>query len=88
VYLLFAQEPGYKFPECFAHVVPETVDARAGFDVTQFMSVAGLSPPVAMNYFVGRHEPGEGETGTVPVRATTTSFRSVDCFKSRTMLVL
>ncbi|KAJ5125049.1 uncharacterized protein N7515_008874, partial [Penicillium bovifimosum] len=81
VYLLFAQD-GRKFPECFAHVIPKTIDARAGFDVREFMSAAELSPPVAMNYFVGRHEPGHGETATVPVRATTTSFRSVDCTTS------
>ncbi|OQE06387.1 hypothetical protein PENVUL_c018G01925 [Penicillium vulpinum] len=79
VYLLFAQPPGYKFPECFSHVFPETVSARAGFDVRGFIQAAGLNPPIAMNYFIGRHEPTEGETTTMPHGATTTSFRSVDC---------
>jgi hypothetical protein len=79
VYLLFAQPPAYEFPECFSHVFPETVSARAGFDTRKFVQAAGLDPPVAMNYFIGRHEPTEGETTTMSQGATTTSFRSVDC---------
>ncbi|KAJ5676365.1 hypothetical protein N7536_012537 [Penicillium majusculum] len=79
VYLLFAQPPAYQFPYCFSHVFPETVSARAGFDIREFMQAAGLDPPIAMNYFIGRHEPAEGETTTMPQSATTTSFRSVDC---------
>ncbi|OQE13289.1 hypothetical protein PENFLA_c051G02403 [Penicillium flavigenum] len=79
VYLLFAQPPTYQFPECFSHVFPETVSARAGFDMRKFVPAAGLDPPIAMNYFIGRHEPTEGETTTMPRGATTTSFRSVDC---------
>ncbi|KAJ5394861.1 uncharacterized protein N7487_009164 [Penicillium crustosum] len=79
VYLLFAQPPAYRFPDCFSHVFPETVSARAGFDIREFMQAAGLDPPVAINYFIGRHEPAEGETTTMPHSATMTSFRSVDC---------
>ncbi|KAJ5371610.1 hypothetical protein N7517_003616 [Penicillium concentricum] len=79
VYLLFVQPPAYQFPECFSHVFPETVSARAGFDIREFVKAAGLEPPIAMNYFIGRHEPSEGETTTIPQSATTTSFRSVDC---------
>ena len=79
VYLLFAQPPAYQFPECFAHVFPETVSARAGFDIRKFVQAAGLSPPIAMNYFIGRHEPAEGEMTTMPHSVTTTSFRSVNC---------
>ncbi|KAJ5190012.1 Major facilitator superfamily domain general substrate transporter [Penicillium cf. griseofulvum] len=78
VYLLFAQPAAYRFPECFSHVFPETVSARAGFDIMEFVQAAGLDPPIAMNYFIGRHEPADGET-TMPYSATTTSFRSVDC---------
>ncbi|KAJ5966709.1 hypothetical protein N7501_002957 [Penicillium viridicatum] len=79
VYLLFAQPPAYHFPECFSHVFPETVSARAGFDIREFVQAAGLDPPISMNYFIGRHEPAEGETTTMPQSATTTSFRSIDC---------
>ncbi|KAJ5817397.1 hypothetical protein N7447_009630 [Penicillium robsamsonii] len=79
VYLLFAQPPAYRFPDCFSHVFPETVRARAGFDIREFVQAAGLDPPIAMNYFIGRHEPSEGETTTITHSATTTSFRSVDC---------
>lgn len=86
VYLLFTQPRDYHFPDCFAHVFPKTVDARAGFDIRDFVQAAGLDPPVAMNYFIGRHEPTEGETSTVSQTATTTSFRSVDCSPSTTGL--
>ncbi|KAJ5521090.1 hypothetical protein N7463_001543 [Penicillium fimorum] len=79
VYLLFVQPPAYQFPDCFSHVFPETVSARAGFDIREFVQAAGLDPPIAMNYFVGRHEPTEGETTTIPHGATTTSFYSMDC---------
>ncbi|CAI7636595.1 unnamed protein product [Penicillium glandicola] len=79
VYLLFAQPPTYQFPQCFSHVFPETVSARSGFDIRRFVQAAGLDPPIAMNYFIGRHEPAEGEITTMPLSATTTSFRSVDC---------
>ncbi|KGO76012.1 Major facilitator superfamily domain, general substrate transporter [Penicillium italicum] len=79
VYLLFEQPPAYQFPPCFSHVFPETVSARAGFDIREFVKAAGLDPPIAMNYFIGRNEPTDGETTTMPPSATTTSFRSVDC---------
>ncbi|KAL3497178.1 citrate synthase-like protein [Aspergillus germanicus] len=51
VYLLFRQPRGYKFPDCFGHIFPKTVEARAGFDLQQFTDVAGLQFPVAGNYF-------------------------------------
>ncbi|KAJ5353397.1 hypothetical protein N7452_002371 [Penicillium brevicompactum] len=79
VFLLFAQRYEYRFPNCFAHVFPETVDARAGFDIRKFMQAAGLDPPLAMNYFFGRHEPADGDPKTMPPNATTTSFRFVNC---------
>ncbi|KAJ5593717.1 hypothetical protein N7537_010621 [Penicillium hordei] len=79
VYLLFGQPPAYQFPDCFSHVFPETVSARAGFDIREFVQAAGLDPPIGMNYFIGSHGPAEGETTTMPQSPTTTSFRSVDC---------
>lgn len=84
VFLLFAQPSEYLFPDCFAHVFPETVGARSGFDVAKFIQVAGLDPPIAMNYFIGRNQPAEDEPTPV-VSATTTSFRSVDCPTSATV---
>ncbi|KAJ5153630.1 uncharacterized protein N7500_009069 [Penicillium coprophilum] len=88
VYLLFEQPEAYQFPECFSHVFPETVSARAGFDIREFIQATVLDPPVAMNYFIGRHEPGQGETTTMSYSATTTSFRSVDCATRTAGLVL
>lgn len=42
--------------------MPETVEARAGFDVRQFVDVAGLGAPVAVNFvWVG----GGGDGGIV-----------------------
>ncbi|KXG51977.1 Major facilitator superfamily domain, general substrate transporter [Penicillium griseofulvum] len=78
VYLLFTQPAAYQFPECFSHVLPETVNARAGFDIKEFVQAAGLDAPIAMNYFIGKHVPSDGEN-TMPYSATMTSFRSVDC---------
>jgi hypothetical protein len=87
VFLLFAQHSQYEFPECFAHVFPETVSARSGFDIRKFVQVTGLDPPIAINYFFGRHEPADGESTTVPLTATTTSFYSVNCPTSATSLL-
>lgn len=78
VYLLFAQSPSYRFPECFSHIPPKTVDARAGFDMRQFMQVAALDPPIAVNYFVARNNATDDDRSPSP-SATTTSFRSVTC---------
>ncbi|KAF2215738.1 hypothetical protein CERZMDRAFT_15437, partial [Cercospora zeae-maydis SCOH1-5] len=49
--LIFRQPPDFEFPECFESMLPATIDARAGFDLEQFMNVTRLSPPVAANYF-------------------------------------
>jgi hypothetical protein len=32
----------YQFPGCFSHVFPETVSARAGFNIRKFVQAAGL----------------------------------------------
>lgn len=76
-YLLFTQPESYKFPECFSHIPPKTLDGRAGFDVYEFISAAALDPPIAMNYFFGRNN---ASAGAEPIPSpTTTSFRSMTC---------
>jgi hypothetical protein len=79
VYVLFEQPPAYRFPHCFAHMFPPTPEARAGFDIPKFIQAAELGPPLAMNYFVGRHEPTSGDPTSAMPSATATSFRSVNC---------
>ncbi|PLN83102.1 citrate synthase [Aspergillus taichungensis] len=80
VYLLFRQPTTYTFPECFAHIFPPALDARVGFDVRQFVRVAGLDAPVAASYFfVERDEPVFGTptvTATGTTAATATGTRS------------
>lgn len=76
VYFLFQQPSGYQFPQCFSHLPPRTMDARAGFDMREFMHAAGLETPTAVNYFFGRHNVSDCAPGP---SATTTSFRSVMC---------
>ncbi|GES65011.1 citrate synthase [Aspergillus terreus] len=79
VYLLFHQKADYKFPSCFSHIFPPTADARAGFDVRQFMRAAKLDAPVAGNYFFVEFD-GPLPTPTTPVATpTTTSLRSAPC---------
>lgn len=79
VFLLFKQPPQYKFPDCFTHVFPESVSARSGFDIKTFIQAAKLDPPIAMNYFFGRHDPADGESTNSPLSATTTFFHYVNC---------
>ncbi|KAJ5404539.1 hypothetical protein N7509_004410 [Penicillium cosmopolitanum] len=79
VFLLFAQPPDYRFPKCFSHIPPKTPDARAGFDLRQFMHAAGLGPPVAVNYFYGRNQASDHNSPPPSSSVTTTSFRSVTC---------
>lgn len=86
VYLLFAQPPAYKFPECFSHIPPETMEARAGFDVREFMRAAALGPPIAVNYFFARNDKPDGNHPSPSSSATTTSFQSVFCDTSPTSL--
>ncbi|GAB1214294.1 hypothetical protein ATERTT37_003456 [Aspergillus terreus] len=79
VYLLFHQKADYEFPSCFSHIFPPTADARAGFDVRQFMQAAKLEAPVAGNYFFVEYD-GPLPTHTAPVATpTTTSLRSAPC---------
>jgi hypothetical protein len=82
VYFLFEQSPTYRFPPCFAHMFPPTPEARAGFDIQRFIEAAKLDPPLALNYFVGWHEPTSTDPTSVIPSATTTSFRSVYCSTS------
>jgi hypothetical protein len=84
VYLLYRQPRGYKFPDCFGHIFPKTVEARAGFDIRQFTDVAGLQFPVAGNYFyVDNSEPvtSTAHPRTSPV---TTWLRSAPCGHPKT----
>ncbi|KAL4874007.1 phosphatidylethanolamine-binding protein [Aspergillus spectabilis] len=72
VYLVFEQEEEYEFPGCFGHIFPKTFDARAGFDLRQFVAIAGLGRPVAGNYFVGEND----ETTVTGTLTTDTSITS------------
>ena len=82
LYLLFQQPSGYMFPECFSHIPPKTVQARAGFDLREFMAAASLDQPVALNYFIAQMDVPDGADPPSLPTATTTSFRSVLCTKS------
>lgn len=79
VFLLFNQSEVYDFPQCFEYIPPKTMEARAGFDIRQFMDAAGLDPPVAINYFFGYRKPSHEEHPVPASSVTQTSFRSVDC---------
>lgn len=83
VYFLFEQPSSYRSPQCFSHIPPKTVDARAGFDMREFMHAAGLGTPVAVNYFFARSN--ASDCAPIP-SATTTSFRSVACDTTPTAL--
>jgi hypothetical protein len=79
VFLLFVQPPSYKFPSCFSHIPPMTLQARLGFDLYEFMRAADLDPPVAINYFYGQNRASDDCAPTPSASGTTTSFRSVTC---------
>ncbi|KAJ5179281.1 hypothetical protein N7492_002491 [Penicillium capsulatum] len=78
IYLLYEQSETYEFPDCFSHIPPKTLDGRAGFDMREFMSAAGLGSPIALNYFFGRNNASDSEVTSIPSH-TTTSFRSMTC---------
>ncbi|KAJ5698837.1 hypothetical protein N7462_000842 [Penicillium macrosclerotiorum] len=86
VYLLFEQPTFYQFPQCFTHIFPATMEARAGFDIKEFMLAATLNPPLAINYFFGKNTTQDKEDPSPPPSATTTYFRSVICDTSPTSL--
>nr|ASK38718.1 PEBP-like protein [Paecilomyces divaricatus] len=76
VLLLFEQPTTYRFPECFSSTRPISVDTRSGFNLAQFMHVAGLQEPIAASYFTARNE----ETPSAPPpRVTTTSLSTAPC---------
>ncbi|EAW14391.1 YbhB/YbcL family Raf kinase inhibitor-like protein [Aspergillus clavatus NRRL 1] len=83
VYLLYEQDPEYVFPECFGHIFPQTMEARAGFDIRQFVHAAGLRPPVAGNFFFVDNDESTTRTMTTtpPGRemSTTTWLTSAPC---------
>ena len=74
-FLLFVQPSGYVFPECFSDMLPLTLPARQGFDIEQFMQVAGLGKPIAANYFYAVNSVPATSTRV----ATATSLSSADC---------
>ena len=65
------------FPECFRGFLSETVEARSGFDIRQFVDVARLESPIAVN-FVWVGDGDVNATGTVVV-ASRTSLASAPC---------
>ena len=73
--LLFVQPSGYVFPECFSYMLPLTVAARSGFNLHQFMQVAGLGEPIAANYFYVVNSDPVSSTRV----ATATSLTSAEC---------
>ncbi|GKZ28276.1 hypothetical protein AbraIFM66950_000088 [Aspergillus brasiliensis] len=86
LYLLYTQPPDYIFPDCFGHIFPRTVEARAGFDVRLFAEAAGLGTPLAGNWFYVRDEvslpTGSGLSEGGVAILTTTSMRWVECASS------
>ncbi|KAL4900771.1 phosphatidylethanolamine-binding protein [Aspergillus multicolor] len=80
VFLAFEQHEQYMFPGCFGHIFPKTMEARAGFDLRQFVEVTGLQRPVAGNYFfVNNNEPGTVTSSTPTPTPTTTWIRTAPC---------
>lgn len=82
VYLVFEQHEEYTFPWCFRHIFPKTMEARAGFNLRQFVEASGLKHPVAGNYFFVKND--EAVTGTLTRTVstpspTTTWVRSAPC---------
>ena len=75
ILLLFVQPSGYVFPECFSDILPLTIDARQGFNIEQFMQVAGLEGPIAANYF----KVVNSGPVTSTRMATATSLSSAEC---------
>lgn len=76
--LLFVQPFGYRMPECFSGMLPLTLPARQGFNIEQFMQVAGLGNPVAANYFSAVNPDPARSTRVT----TATSLSSADCKKA------
>ncbi|OKL57043.1 hypothetical protein UA08_07378 [Talaromyces atroroseus] len=76
VLLLFVQPSDFLFPECYSRVFPISIPTRVGFDIGQFMRIAGLDEPVAANYFVA----GNPTPASTPIpRIWTTSMSSARC---------
>ena len=75
VFLLFTQPSGYKLPSCYASITGTTVASRLGFNIEEFLHVAGLGPPVAANYFKAENGKPSATTATV----TSTSYSAASC---------
>ncbi|KAL4980981.1 citrate synthase-like protein [Aspergillus desertorum] len=80
VYLAFEQHEQYTFPDCFGHIFPKTMEARAGFDLHQFVEVTGLQRPAAGNYFFVNNDHAVTGTSSTPAPTPTTTWvRSAPC---------
>ncbi|GFF42292.1 quinidine resistance protein 1 [Aspergillus udagawae] len=79
VYLLYEQDPDYVFPECFGHIFPKTREGRGGFDIKQFVEIAGLRAPVAGNFFYVDNDAATTTAALGGLVPTTTWFRSAPC---------
>ncbi|KAL4786217.1 hypothetical protein BJX76DRAFT_366074 [Aspergillus varians] len=82
VYLAFEQHHEYTFPIYFRYTFPKTMEARAGFDLQQFVEVNGLQHQVAGNdSFVNNDEPVTGTlTSTMPIPSPMITWvRSAPC---------
>ncbi|KAE8167977.1 phosphatidylethanolamine-binding protein [Aspergillus tamarii] len=78
VYVLFNQKKDYQFPKCYSHIFPQTAEARAGFNIQQFVDIAKLDAPAAGNYFVVEYD-GPVIKPTATASPTTTWLRSMLC---------
>jgi hypothetical protein len=75
VILLFKQPIDYVLPDCYASITPLTLAARMGFDIEEFMQVAGLGSPVGANWFKVKND----TPATTTVAITSTYVSSAAC---------
>lgn len=71
VQVLFQQPTNFQFPACFVQATQQT--GRLGFDINQFVSVAGLQAPVAGNFIQARATAAGPASTPLP---TTSSVKS------------
>lgn len=77
VLLLFRQPLNFKFPPCYESILPLSVEARRGFDIHDFLGVAGLKELVAANYFMCQ-DPKSRPTSTFLNRPPCATYPSVE----------
>ncbi|MCJ1228452.1 hypothetical protein MMC12_005113 [Toensbergia leucococca] len=79
ILVLFAEPPGYKLPSCYQAILSVSPLPRFGFDILEFIQVAGLGSPVATNYL----KVSNSEPATTTQVITTTSLSSASCAKTK-----